>query len=50
MVLTSLHPGCTVEQVRENTGWKMAIAEDLKYIEPPTAEELRIIRGQDLQD
>src|SRR4029078_11549204 len=21
MVLTSLHPGCTVEQVRENTGW-----------------------------
>lgn len=50
MVLTSLHPGCTVEQVRENTGWEMAIAENLKRTTPPTAEELRIIRGQDLQD
>jgi glutaconate CoA-transferase subunit B len=50
MVLTSLHPGCTVEQVRENTGWEIAIAEDLKCTTPPTAEELRIIRGQDLQD
>jgi glutaconate CoA-transferase subunit B len=50
MVLASLHPGCTVEQVRENTGWEIAIAEDLKCTTPPTAEELRIIRGQDLQD
>jgi glutaconate CoA-transferase subunit B len=50
MVLASLHPGCTVEQVRENTGWEIAIADDLKCTTPPTAEELRIIRGQDLQD
>jgi glutaconate CoA-transferase subunit B len=24
MVFTSLHPGCTVEQVRENTGWDVS--------------------------
>jgi glutaconate CoA-transferase subunit B len=46
MVLTSLHPGSTVEQVRENTGWDVAIADDLRFTEPPGAEELRIIRDR----
>ena len=44
MMLTSIHPGCTIEQVRENTGWEVAIAQDLKITEAPTAEELRTIR------
>jgi glutaconate CoA-transferase subunit B len=44
MVLTSIHPGCTIEQVRENTGWEVAIAGNLKLTQPPTTEELRIIR------
>jgi glutaconate CoA-transferase, subunit B len=44
MVLMSIHPGCTIEQVRENTGWKVAIAENLKLTQPPTTEELRVIR------
>ena len=44
MVLTSLHPGCTVEQVRENTGWDVQIAEELKVTEPPSDEELKIVR------
>lgn len=46
MVLTSLHPGCTVDQVRENTGWDVAIAENLKVTDAPSAEELRIIRDK----
>ena len=46
MVLTSLHPGCTVEQVRENTGWDVLIAEELKITKPPTGEELSIIRDK----
>jgi len=46
MVLTSIHPGCTIEQVRENTGWDVAIAEDLKMTEPPTSEELNVIRDR----
>jgi glutaconate CoA-transferase, subunit B len=45
MTLTSLHPGCTVEQVRENTGWDVAITENFRVTEAPTAEELRIIRN-----
>lgn len=47
MVLTSLHPGCTVDQVRQNTGWDVAIAEDLRVTEPPGNEDLRIIRDAD---
>lgn len=43
MVLTSLHPGCTVEQVRANTGWDVSIADDLRITEPPGSEELTII-------
>ena len=44
LMLTSIHPGCTIEQVRENTGWEVAIAENLKLTQPPTTEELRVIR------
>jgi len=44
MVLTSIHPGCTIEQVRENTGWDVAIDRNLKLTQPPTTEELRVIR------
>ena len=44
MVLTSLHPGCTVEQVRENTGWHVRVSPQLATTEVPTDEELRIIR------
>ena len=44
MVLTSLHPGCTVEQVRENTGWEIRISPQLTTTEIPNDDELRIIR------
>jgi glutaconate CoA-transferase subunit B len=42
--LTALHPGATVEQARENTGWDLKVAETLHITEPPSAEELRILR------
>ena len=44
MELTSLHPGCTIEQVRENTGWRARISPQLATTEVPNDEELRIIR------
>lgn len=44
LILTALHPGVTVEQVRENTGWALKAAETLRRTEPPTPEELRILR------
>jgi glutaconate CoA-transferase subunit B len=46
MMLTSLHPGCTIDQVRENIGWDIKIAPDLKTTDAPTANELRIIREE----
>ena len=45
MTLTSLHPGCTVEQVRENIGWDVAIEKALNVTKPPTHEELSVLRS-----
>ena len=47
MVLTSLHPGCTLEQVRQNTGWEVRISSQLTTTEVPTGEELRHLRELD---
>jgi glutaconate CoA-transferase subunit B len=44
LILTSLHPGATVEQARENTGWALQTAEKIRLTEPPSLEELRILR------
>jgi glutaconate CoA-transferase subunit B len=46
MVLTSLHPDCSVKQVREHIGWEVRVAAYLKTTGEPTAEELRIIREE----
>src|SRR6201991_1848324 len=43
MLLTSLNPGCSLEQVRENTGWDVRISEELTTTGAPTSEELRIL-------
>lgn len=42
--LTALHPGATVEQAREATGWELKVAEQIAATDPPTDEELRILR------
>lgn len=44
LVLTALHPGATVEQARENTGWDLKVASNLQTTAPPIKEELRILR------
>jgi len=44
MRLDAMHPGVTVEQVREATGWEAAIAPDVRTTPAPSAEELRLIR------
>jgi glutaconate CoA-transferase subunit B len=43
--LVSLHPGATAEQAKEATGWDLELAEELDTTEPPTEEELEILRG-----
>ncbi len=44
MVLVSLHPGVSLRQVWENTGWPLKVAEDLQITPEPTEEELNILR------
>jgi len=46
MTLTHLHPGVTLDEVRENTGWDPKVADDLGETLPPTDEELRLIREE----
>src|SRR5512139_2708127 len=44
LTLTALHPGATVEQARQNTGWDLKVASNLRTTPPPDPEELRILR------
>ena len=49
MVLTSLHPGITVDDVLTNTGWPLKIAADLAQTPVPTAPELAFLEQFDPQ-
>ncbi len=44
LTLTALHPGTSVEQAREATGWDLRVADDPGTTDPPTEEELRVLR------
>ncbi len=46
LTLAALHPGATVEAARENTGWPLKVAAELRTTPAPTAEELRILREE----
>ena len=46
LTLTALHPGCTVEQVRENTGWPIKIASELRSTEVVDESELKLLREE----
>jgi glutaconate CoA-transferase subunit B len=45
--LDTVHPGHTVDDVRENTGWDLQAADDVKQTRAPTASELTAIRRFD---
>jgi glutaconate CoA-transferase subunit B len=46
MRLKALHPGVSVEMVRENTSFELIIPEQVGQNEPPSAEELRLLRQE----
>jgi glutaconate CoA-transferase, subunit B len=46
MRLDSLHPGATLDQIRDTMGWSPKIAEPLATTPVPTPEELRLIREE----
>ena len=44
MRLDSIHPGATLDGIREAIGWEPKVAEHVAATPPPTPEELRLIR------
>jgi glutaconate CoA-transferase subunit B len=47
MRLEALHPGVTVEQVQAATGFELLVVDQLTTTEPPTADELALLRSLD---
>jgi len=45
--LSSLHPGHAVDEVLENTGWDLQVADDVSETTPPSEAELAAIRRFD---
>jgi glutaconate CoA-transferase subunit B len=45
-VLQSLHPGQSLDDIREHTGFDYDVPADIEETPAPTAEELALIRGQ----
>jgi len=46
MILLATQPGVTIEQVLENTGFELLIAEEVEANAAPSTEELRILRDE----
>ena len=46
MTLASVHPGVSVEQVQAEVAWPLKVAPTVATTEPPSAEELRIVRQE----
>ena len=44
MRLTTLHPGVSLEKVQARTGFPLEVSPDLRETEPPTEEEVRLLR------
>ncbi len=44
MRLISYHPGVAVERIQSKTGFELEIAPDVRETDPPTEEELRLLR------
>ena len=46
LVLTHTHPGVTVDQVKEATGWDLQVADEVLSTMEPTVEEVRLLRDE----
>jgi glutaconate CoA-transferase, subunit B len=45
LVLTAVHAGVSVEEVRAQTGWELQVSADLEVTAPPTEDELATLRS-----
>jgi glutaconate CoA-transferase subunit B len=46
MILTRLHPGVTVDEVRDTMAWEPRVAANVERTPEPTPDELRLIREE----
>ena len=46
MKLLAIAPGYTAEDILNNMGFEPLVAETLEELEPPTVEELRLLREE----
>ena len=44
MIVTSIHPGVTREQIQGSAGWPVRYAANVAETPPPTAQELEVLR------
>ena len=44
LVLTALHPGRTLDEAKENTGWPLRCGVHMSVTRAPTPDEIRILR------
>lgn len=44
MMVKSIHPGVTIDQVKENTGFELVIPEKVPETKPPTIQEIKVLR------
>ena len=49
MLLVSVHPGITADEVKANTGWPLKVDDDPAQTPEPTAEELAMLKRFDPQ-
>ena len=42
--LSTYHPGVSIEKIMENTGWDLKVSDSVAETEPPTKEEIKILR------
>lgn len=47
MTVAALHEGVTIEQVQENTPWKVKVADRLETTPAPTEKEIATLRSLD---
>jgi acyl CoA:acetate/3-ketoacid CoA transferase beta subunit len=47
MILSSYHPGVSIDEIKHETGWPLRVAPDVGETNPPTKAELAAVRKYD---
>jgi glutaconate CoA-transferase subunit B len=47
MMLLAIHPGTSVEEVQENSGFEVIVSDKIEITDPPAEKELRLLHEID---